>query len=116
MSSFGDAARGTTRSAPSSRSGMARTVTSASPRAGGGGGGGFAAAAASSGAGSSASAVGGSSYQSADRLYMTTCDNIEKELRKLTSTVAAAKKQIDVVGTAKDTEDLRSKLCVKKKL
>ncbi len=53
---------------------------------------------------------GAVSYQSGDRLYTSTCENIERELRKLTSTVVAAKKQVAVVGTAKDTEDVRKKL------
>jgi hypothetical protein len=78
-------------------------------RGAGGGSGAFGAAAASS---SSSSPAIGSSYQSADRLYMTTCENIEKELRKLTANMAAARKQVEQVGTAKDTEDLRKKLCV----
>jgi hypothetical protein len=102
MSAF-DAARAGNRAGgggPASRSGMSRGA--------GGGSGAFGAAAASS---SSSPAIG-SSYQSADRLYMTTCENIEKELRKLTANMAAARKQVEQVGTAKDTEDLRKKLCV----
>lgn len=115
MSAF-DEARSGGRSAPSSRTGMARggggvtnsprtnTATSSSSSA-------FASVASSNTTGLGSS--GGSntaSYQSGDRLYMSTCDTIDKELRKLTSTVAAAKKQIDTIGTAKDTDDQRKKL------
>jgi hypothetical protein len=114
MSAF-DEARGSGRAAPASRSGMGRAAES-SPRrpvtgGSGGGAGGGAFGSAFDAASSSAAPVGsGGSYQNADRLYTSTCENIERELRKLTSTVAAVRKQVDAVGTAKDTDDTRKKM------
>ena len=56
----------------------------------------------------------GSSYQSADRLYMTTCENIEKELRKLTANVAAARKQVDMRSdtVTKPTSEMRAAMAL----
>jgi hypothetical protein len=51
-----------------------------------------------------------SSYQSADRQYIASCEAVEKELRKLTTTVTATKKQVDVLGTNRDSDDTRKKL------
>lgn len=61
-------------------------------------------------ASSSSSRAPSSSYQNSDRLYTTTCDNVEKELRKLTTYVTTLKKQVEQVGTAKDSQDLRVKM------
>jgi hypothetical protein len=94
MSAFESAATGA-RSAPASRSGMAR------------------------GAGSSASAsvsvsVGGAAapggFQNADRQFLTCCETAERELRKLAASVAAARKLVEGVGSARDSDDLRKKL------
>lgn len=51
-----------------------------------------------------------SSYQNSDRLYTSTCDNVEKELKKLTTFATTVKKQVEQVGTARDSPDVRTKL------
>lgn len=45
-------------------------------------------------------------------MYTSACETIERELRKLTQLVAATRKQVEAVGTPKDSADLRKKLCV----
>lgn len=65
---------------------------------------------AASGASRGAGAV--SSYQGADRLYTSTCDNIEKELKKLATFATTLKKQVDLIGGAKDSPDIRTKVLV----
>ena len=110
MSAF-DEARSGGRSAPSSRTGMARGGTSTnSPRTTSSSSAFGSVAASNSGSSTSNNLGSAPSYQNGDRLYMSTCDTIDKELRKLTATVAASKKQIETIGTAKDTDDLRKKL------
>ena len=97
MSAFDEARRaggraGGGRSAPTSRSGVAVS---------------------SGGAGAidvGASAASLASYQNADRGYLAVCEAIERELKKLTALVAATQKQVDAVGTPKDSLELRKKI------
>ena len=90
-------------SALSSGSASAALLSSAAPSAatlaGGGGGGGG-----GSGGG------GGGAYQSADRQYMASCEAVEKELRKLVATVAATRKQVEALGSPRDSADARAKM------
>jgi hypothetical protein len=79
-----DAAAAGSRSTPASRSGISRP-----------GGGGL---------------DSSSSYQSADRQYIASCEAVEKELRKLTITVTATRKLVDVIGSPRDSDDTRKKL------
>jgi hypothetical protein len=83
----------------------------ASPR---GGGGAFSSAfdsASSSSSGLSGSQAG-SSYQGADRMYTQACETIERELKKLTTIISTTRKQVEAVGSSRDSEDLRKKLWV----
>ena len=61
--------------------------------------------------------VGGASggYQSggdADAAYSRVCSSIEDELRRLTASVATLRKLVEAVGSTRDSDDLRSKMCV----
>ena len=49
----------------------------------------------------------------ADAAYSRVCSGIEDELRRLTASVAALRKHVDAVGSSRDSDDLRSKMCVR---
>jgi syntaxin 7 len=99
------------RSAPSSRSALrtgasASLLASAAPSAATLGAGAAGAAAAGAGAGG----AGGAGYQGADRQYTASCEAVERELRKLVATVAATRKQVEALGSPRDSADARAKM------
>ncbi len=73
-------------------------------------GGGFGSSAFDAAAAGTGSSRPSGSYQNADRLYTSTCDNVEKQLRLLASYCSAAKKQVELIGGARDSQDLRTKV------
>ena len=51
-----------------------------------------------------------SSYQNGDAAFTTARDRVERELTKLTSLIATARKQVDAIGTRTDSSDLRARV------
>ena len=58
------------------------------------------------GSGAAASA----SYQNGDAAFTATRDGVERDLRKLTTLVATARKQVDQIGAKMDSPDLRARV------
>lgn len=72
------------------------------------------AAGAGRGAGA-ASGFGGdgvSSYQNGDRTYVTLCDGIETKIKGLAQQITTIKKQVESVGTTRDSTEMRRKMYV----
>lgn len=108
MSAF-DEARGGARTGGAGGAGGARGR--------GGAGGGARSGGAFDAAGSSAighaAALGSGSYQNgADSTYAILKESIERDLRKLTTIIAATRKLSEQLGSRQDTSELRKRMCV----
>ncbi len=88
--------------------GGARAPAAARGKPAGGGASGFDSVSSSSASASGASQYGG--FQGTDSAYSAFRDGVERDLRKLTSIVAAMRGQVEKLGAKGDGADLRKRM------